>query len=461
MRRENLPAEDRAPDGAEMLALSLPSFIFSGYELARKTYLPVLLVGAAGLGIGSAGLILTIVGGWSVVVEVLFGMVCDLAPHPRWRRSVWVAGGTALQGAGGAILWFAPLAGRSVLVWLLGLLPLASGWVMANLAHGAWALERVNGVIGRGRVFGARAQASMAGSIAFALALLWRDGGHRPIDGRLDDFYLILALTLAGAPLVHGWLIWRVRERVGALPARLGWAGVLRPFRVCIASLANRWLAVLFFLVGGHMAVIGSSFLFIARDRMGLPEWGTPGVLMQALAALVSTGLAPGLLRRLSPLRLLACVFAINLALALALPWLPVGQVATFMAWSAGTGATMAVDFMLLRVVLGQRLDREVGSAGDAPAAAFYAGFHLPLNIGIMVGTALLFRGLALHGEGYGAGALAHDGGTGLAWLTCGLATFFLLLALLCTFRLRQAAQSETKRQRQAAELNKCILFLS
>jgi hypothetical protein len=35
----------------------------------------------------------------------------------------------------------------------------------------------------------------------------------------LDDFYVILLLTLIGAPLVHGLLIWRVRERGG------GWQG--------------------------------------------------------------------------------------------------------------------------------------------------------------------------------------------------------------------------------------------
>jgi hypothetical protein len=36
--------EDAPPGRAELLALSLPSFVFSGYELARKSYLPVLLV---------------------------------------------------------------------------------------------------------------------------------------------------------------------------------------------------------------------------------------------------------------------------------------------------------------------------------------------------------------------------------------------------------------------------------
>jgi hypothetical protein len=41
-RQGDAPRDDRRPPPgrAELLALSLPSFVFSGYELARKTYLP-------------------------------------------------------------------------------------------------------------------------------------------------------------------------------------------------------------------------------------------------------------------------------------------------------------------------------------------------------------------------------------------------------------------------------------
>jgi Na+/melibiose symporter-like transporter len=444
------PQEASVPGRAELLALSLPSFVFSGYELARKTYLPVLLAGAAGLDLVQTGLILTIVHGWSILVEVLFGMICDLAPDPRHRRGFWIAVGTVLQMGGGAVLWLAAPHGRSVFLWLLGLLPLASGWVLSNLAHGAWALEQADGVLARGRIFGGRAQAGMAGSILFATALLW----SRHASQGLDDFYVILLLTLIGAPLAHGWLIWRVRERGGGSSAstspRLDWAGVVKPFQLCIASPADRRLASLFLLVGMHMAVIGGSFLFIARHRIALPDWGTPGILAQSLAAMVGTGIAPHLLRRMAPQRMLLVVFTLNLVLALALPWLPVGQVVPLLLWSAGTGATMAVDFMLLRVVLGQRLDRDRLRDGDAPAAAFYAGFHLPLNIGVMLGTALLFRGLAWTG--------LDGAGFGLTWLICGLAALCLLPALACVIALGQALRAEGQSGTPQGNLNIRIL---
>lgn len=397
----------------QLLALSLPSFVFTGYELARKTWLPVLLVGAAHLGMAQAGLILTIVGAWSILVEVIFGMICDLAPWPGRRRAFWVAAGTVLQWIGGALLLFGSPQGRGVAGWLLGLLPLATGWVLSNLAHGAWALEQGNGVVARGQVFGARARAGMAGSIVFTLTILWCDRQA----GMPDGFHILLILTLLGAPLAHGWLIWRVAERAGPASARLDLTAGLKPFRVCIASPADRWLAGLFMLTGAHMAVIGSSFLFITRQHLLLPEWGTAALLVQALAAIAGTGIAPGMLRRIAPLPMLGWVFGGNLVLALLLPALPVGQVAPLMAWSAGSGATMAVDFMLLRVLLGQRLERERMHGGDAPAAAFYAGFHLPFNIGAVLAVALLFHAMARLEDG-------------TAWLAGGLSAMVLVAAL-------------------------------
>jgi hypothetical protein len=89
----------------------------------------------------------------------------------------------------------------------------------------------------------------------------------------------------------------------------------------------------------------------------------------------------------------------------------------------------MAVDFMLLRVLLGQRLDRERMRGGDAPAAAFYAGFHLPFNIGVMLGTTLLFQGMAWLEDG-------------TAWLAGGLSAM-VLVALGGVMALGRATRRE------------------
>jgi hypothetical protein len=77
-----------------------------------------------------------------------------------------------------------------------------------------------------------------------------------------------------------------------------------------------------------HMAVIGSSFLFIARIASGPARVGHARHSDAVAGRDGRTGIAPGLLRRMPPLRMLGVVFALNLMLALALPLLPVGLVA-------------------------------------------------------------------------------------------------------------------------------------
>jgi hypothetical protein len=176
----------------QLLALSLPSFVFAGYELARKTWLPVLLVGAAHLGMAQAGLILTIVGAWSILVEVLFGMICDLAP----------AGATAcLLGGdrdGAAMDRRRDAAPGSPQARRRGLAAgtAASGDGLGAVQSGAWGMGAGTGQW-RGRTgtgVRRRARAGMAGSIAFTLAILWSDRQ----GGMPDGFHILLILTLLG-----------------------------------------------------------------------------------------------------------------------------------------------------------------------------------------------------------------------------------------------------------------------
>jgi hypothetical protein len=318
-----------------------------------------------------AGLILTIVHGWSILVEVLFGMICDLAP--AGATACLLGGdrdGAAMDRRRDAAPWFAAGRGRGLAA---GTAASGDGWVLSNLAHGAWALEQGNGVVARGQVFGAGLRRAWPGRSPLP-GLLWSDR-----QGGMDDFYILL-LTLIGAPLVHGWLIWRVAERAGPASGRLDWPpgeALPRLHRLACGSVA-----------GGPVSAGRRAY---GRDRQqlsvyrpsasALPEWGTPGILTQSLAAMVG----PASRReccggsRPADAGLGLCA---NLMLALALPLLPVGQVAPLMAWSAGSGATMAVDFMLLRVVLGQRLDRDRMHGGDAPAAPFTRASTCPSTSG-------------------------------------------------------------------------------
>jgi hypothetical protein len=84
---------------------------------------------------------------------------------------------------------------------------------------------------------------------------------------------------------------------------------MLKPFRVCIASPADRWLAGLFLLVGAHMAVIGSSF----SSSPASPRPARVGHARHSDAGAGGDGghrHRAGIAARMPPLRMLAVVFA-------------------------------------------------------------------------------------------------------------------------------------------------------
>ena len=99
------------------------------------------------------------------------------------------------------------------------------------------------------------------------------------------------------------------------------------------------------------------------------------------------------------PARTLQARFWANLLLALALIALPAGRPAALILWTALFGLVSAVDFMALRLLLGERLDLAARTGGtNARAAAHYAGFHLPFNLCGSLATGLLFAGYRLLG---------------------------------------------------------------
>lgn len=143
--------------------------------------------------------------------------------------------------------------------------------------------------------------------------------------------------------------------------------------------------------------------------RLRCQRWGPTGVLVQSICAALGIGAAIAVGARIPAVRTRHAVFWINLLLAIALIALPAGNPAALMLWTALFGLVSAVDFMALRVLLGERLDL-AGRSGEANAraAAHYAGFHLPFNLCGALATGLLFAGYRLLGFDPAAGRAEH-----------------------------------------------------
>jgi Na+/melibiose symporter-like transporter len=379
------------PSAAQLLALSLPTWVFAGYDLARRSFLAAYLSYDLGLPIAVVGWLVMFAGLASIPAELVAGALCDRGSRRLGARIMWMASGTALLVAGGVGLL---LLGRSGGVFAIAaaLFALVVGWAVCNVTHGAWALDATADAAARARVFGLRSLTGILGGVAFSLLAVMQTGRA------LSPFAAILLAVTIGAPLAHALLIALVPDRAAASrPWRRDL--LLDPVRLLFANRGNRRLAALFALNGAHTAITGTGYLYLVGNALALPGWGATGILVQASCAAIGIGITVGFGTRWPAERTLRAICWINLLLAITLVALPPGRPALLMLWTAAFGLVSAIDFMALRVLLGARLDLATRAAtGRAPAAAYYAGFHLPFNLCGAIAAGMLLFGYRLAG---------------------------------------------------------------
>lgn len=373
-----------------MLALSLPTWAFAGYDLARRSFLAAYLSYDLALPVAMVGRLVLLAGLAAIPAEMLAGALCDRGSGRIGPRVAWMLAGTILLTAGGGTMLCLTPTSRLPLV-TLALIALVVGWAICNVTHGAWALEATHGDAGRARVFGLRSLAGILGGVSFSLIGALQHGHASP-------FAAILLAVSIGAPLAHVGLVALVPDR--ARPAA-AWRhdALWAPVRLLFATRDNRRLAALFALNGAHTAITGTAYLYLVDAGLALAGWGPTGVLVQSVCAAIGIAAAIAAGSRLRALPAFQTVCWVNLALAVVLIALPPGRPAALILWSALFGLVSAIDFMALRILLGERLDR-ASRTGDASAlaAAHYAGFHLPFNICGALATGLLFAGYRLFG---------------------------------------------------------------
>ena len=415
---------------ARLLALSCPTFVFAGYDLARRSFLAAYLTGTLGLSIPAAGLLVTIAGFASIPVEALVGALSDRGLRRFGPRASWMLAGTfVVVVASIGLLLATPAIPRWQLTAILS--ALVVGWAMCNVTHGAWALETATGSSARTRIFGLRSLFGIAGGIVIAAmaAIIGRHGG--------SPFIAIIAAVAVLAPIAHGLLVAVIPDRRDQ-PSRWTAASLIEPLRILFESKRNRQLAGLFAIDGAHAAVTTTSYLYLVGNALGLPEWGAFGVFVQSVCAGVGIVIATRIGARWPPVAILRVALFANLLLALASLLLRPNEPGLLVAWTAIFGLFSAVDFLALRVMLGDLLDADPDHrAGTSRAAAHYAGFHLPFNLCGAAMTGLLFAGYGAMGFDPRAAASAEHLYLSVLAMPAIVAAALMILSLrlLATFR--------------------------
>lgn len=389
-----------APSGLsrrQLAVLSLPTLAFAGYDVARKSYLPLFLSRDFALDLGVVAWIMLALGCLSIALEAVFGLVCDRSPVSWGLRRFWLAVGTGMLLAAGSAALLGIAWGNPV-VMLAGFVCVIAAWIVCNITHGGWALEVSRGAMERARVFGNRTLAGLAGIAVFTAFAALVEGGEVPFT-RIP-FAALLAASVTLAAVTHVLLLWQLPDPV-EVRERAAHNSLLAPVRVLVANREGWRLAALFAVVGGHAGLVSAGMLFVVEFGLGLPGWGSTVLSVQAASCaagiLLTTAYA---VRRFAPLQILKWVFLANCLTAIALLALPPQQPAPLLIWSTIAGLAVGVDFMVLRMELGRNLDKAHPlAAKPGPGASLhYAAFHLPFNICAALSAAALLAAFRVAG---------------------------------------------------------------
>ena len=123
-----------------MLALSLPSWVFAGYDLARRSFLAAYLSYDLGLPIAIVGWFVILAGLAAIPAGMIAGALCDSGSARVGPRVLWMLCGTGLLTLGGVTMLYLDRTSSLSLI-ALALVALVVGWALCNVTHGAWALE--------------------------------------------------------------------------------------------------------------------------------------------------------------------------------------------------------------------------------------------------------------------------------------------------------------------------------
>ncbi len=373
---------------ASLAALSLPTVVFGGYELAQRILLPEFMTHTVGLDVGVAGLILTCIRLLDIVLDTVVGAMSDAGIGSDWgRRRAWMLLGSPIA-VGGTFAVFTTHVGASPWAVFGWMAVMTMGWSMTNAAHGAWALESGSGLRERSRIFAARSIAGILGYLGFS-ALVSAAGSEVAVQVA----WTMIAIA-AGVALSTPLLFLLVPDPP-APRIRLSLRSMAAPLFLALGTREKRRLTLLFCLVGAHTAFSTGSFVYLVKYGVGAPDQVGPALLWQSIATVAGLPIMLWISHRIGPRPTLLLTFSIEATVGLCALLLPYGPETPVVVWAALRGFGAGMDFVLLRAYAGEELDEEARRTGASRAGAYYAAFHLYFNLANALATGALFGMLA------------------------------------------------------------------
>ena len=202
----------------------------------------------------------------------------------------------------------------------------------------------------------------------------WREGGSL-VGVCLAATAPVALAPLTDQPFTAFALIFAAVALAATLAMRPEWQGTpadptpnpLDLFRPALRDPLSRRLLLIALLNASPVAVTSTLFLFFVKDRLALPGWEGPLLLLFFLAAAASTPVWSHLARKHGPKPVLLAAMLLAIASFLWTLSLGANDLIPFALICAASGAALGADLTLLPAIFAQRL----AQTGTPEAAAF------------------------------------------------------------------------------------------
>lgn len=378
----------------QLFALSAPAFVTAGFLVPLAVFIPSFLTEHVGLSLAAVGTILLIGRLWDVFNDPIMGALTDATSTPIGRRRPWILAGVPLAMLGTWQIYFAEtgMSFAAVTTWMVLLF---AGWTMVIVAHGAWGAEISSDYHERSRVFGAKTIAVAISLPVFVLgpAILERTSGADVAQ----QMALMGTIVLVGLPVAVGLLFWLTPEP-SSKPMRLTWGSIAESYLIIFRQRTFALISIAYLFVGASEAINTSTYLFLVRDALALPNWTASFLVVQALTCLISLPIWLTVSHRTDKRVALMGVFSLMALLAPIPLFLPEGKVGAFALYACAKGLTWGAEYTLLRSIVADLIDEDAGKSGAQRAGIFYASFSLTFGIAQALGSAGILWLLAAYG---------------------------------------------------------------
>jgi Na+/melibiose symporter-like transporter len=432
------------------LAFAAPSIPIAALQLALTVHLPRYFASHMGLSLAAVGAAFALVRAIDIPLDPLIGLAIDRTRTRFGRYRPWALAAPPVLMIALYALMHPPAAAVSQAYLVAALLVMYLGYSTMFLTQLAWAGGLAPTYSERSRLFALIIGLGVVGGVAVLLAplLMQKLGYSDPLCVRAMTWFVIVT-----APVAALLMVVSAPERIAPEPARgfrlADYAGLLK--RPNVARLLASDLLIQ--LGPGWMAAL---YLFYFTTRRGFSGGQANLLLLIYLAAgFIGAPLASWLAARLNKHRaLMACTSAYALCL-LALPALPVGEVAPAVVFMTIAGAMFTGFVVLLRALAADIADEARLDIGREVMGLVFALVNATTKLATAFAIFLTFQTLARVGFDPREGADNTEAalrGLEIAFLAG--PTVFVMLGGLCFagYRLDGARHAEIRRQLDARD---------